>query len=88
MIAARTKGSLAYPHQRATPAQRTRIRSQLILLELPTDRITLLHRDAFVSACIAFPPPGTVLDDALYALTSTQASALIDVLRSELEDLS
>ncbi len=82
------RGPLAREWSRATSHQRLRIRSQLIVLDLPTDRFTRLHRDAWTRADIALPPPGANVDDALYNLTNAQASALIDVLRAELEALS
>lgn len=67
----------------STPHQRLFIRTLLRQVELPTDFITLSHLHLFRSAGgVPEPREGRGVDDVLTELTKTQASSLIQVLRS------
>jgi hypothetical protein len=55
------------------------IRIRLRDRDLPTDRVTVMHRDLFERARVPFNE-GNQLDAELCAMTRAQASALIDQL--------
>lgn len=71
------------PTRPATPHQRQYARILMRELDLPTDRITLLHRRWYEKAGVPEQEPGTRLDVALGALNFAQASSLIGVLEQE-----
>jgi hypothetical protein len=59
-----------------TSFQRLKIRTQLQQRELPMDRVTVMHRDLFARAGIAWNE-GADLDGELQALSKDEASRLI-----------
>jgi hypothetical protein len=63
-----------------TQPQRMAIRGFLSQLELPLDRVTVLHRDLFSRCGIAWHQ-GANVDTTLEGLTKAQASALITRLK-------
>lgn len=67
------------PHA-ATPEQRRYIRGLMRQLELPIDRVTVMHRDLFRTAGIAWRDY-VDLEAELSLLTLAQAGALIDALK-------
>jgi hypothetical protein len=63
----------------STSFQRLKIRTQLQQRELPMDRVTVMHRDLFARAGIAWNE-GVDLDGELQALSKVEASRLISQL--------
>lgn len=78
MIAAVTNGALAP----STPQQRLFIRTLLREQELPVNRVTVMHRDLFTGAGIAWVD-GQSMDVALEGCTKAQASSLIEQLQDD-----
>lgn len=66
--------------QPCTSHQRLAIRGYLRQLELPLDRVTVLHRDLFTRCGIAWHQ-GANVDSTLDGLNCAQASALITRLK-------
>lgn len=64
----------------STPYQRLAIRCALADLELPTDRVSVLHRDLFKQADVSWND-GRDLEGELCGMTKTQASSLLFALR-------
>lgn len=64
----------------STAHQRLYIRTQLRQRELPTDVVTVMHRDLFRQADVPWRD-GFPLDAELCALTKEQAARLADLLR-------
>lgn len=64
----------------STPHQRLAIRCVLARNDLPTDRVTVMHRDLFQRANVPWRE-GRDLDGELCAMTKAQASRLLDKLR-------
>lgn len=64
----------------STPHQRLAIRCELGEQDLPTDRVTVMHRDLFQQAGVPWND-GKDLDGELCAMTKAQASSLLDKLR-------
>jgi hypothetical protein len=65
----------------ATSNQREYARVLMRQLELPTDHITLMHRQAFRDAGIPPREPGRQVDVVLGELTRAEAEALIGALK-------
>lgn len=84
MVANISTASRATGSSPSTPHQRLFIRTQMGRLELDTRRWTLFHRRLWTAAHLPEPGLGTDVDAHLCALTRTQASALIEVLRKEI----
>lgn len=63
----------------STTHQRSAIRARLLDAHLPTDRVTVMHRDLFARAGVPFNQ-GADLDAELCAMTREQASSLLDQL--------
>jgi CRP-like cAMP-binding protein len=70
-------------HTLSTPHQRQAIRCAMRDQDLPTDRITLLHKRLFASASLPAPTPGTDVDSHLCAMRKEEASRLLDALRRQ-----
>ncbi len=66
----------------STPHQRLYIRTLMRGMELPTDTVTVMHRNRFKRAGVPFND-GKPLDAELCALRKEQASALIKTLLKE-----
>ena len=64
----------------STPHQRLAIRCALRELDLPADRVTVMHRDLFKAAGVPWNE-GKDLDGELCAMTKAQASSLLAKLR-------
>lgn len=67
----------------ATPHQRQYIRCLLRDADLPTDRVTLMHKRLFERAKLPVPTPGTDVDSHLCAMNRAEAGRLIDALRED-----
>jgi len=69
---------------RCTSFQRLKVRTQLRQLELPVEQVSVMHRDLFRAAGIAWSD-GADMDTTLRAVSMSAASRLINALKERLE---
>jgi len=73
------------PNLPITSHQLLYIRTLCMQLELPDDRLGVLHRDLWRQIGAAWTTERPDFNDALRRLTKSQASALIQILRARLD---
>lgn len=69
-------------------AQRATIQRLFRRLELPSDRTCLMHQRHFRAARLAVPEPDLRVDAVLRGLSADEASALIDALVRDIEEIA
>jgi len=72
----------------STQTQRASIQRLFRRLELPTDRTCLLHQRHFRAARLAAPDPDQRVDAVLADLSIDDASALLDALIRDIEEVA